>query len=86
VTFVYDARSTTFAVLPQVRYRYTEAFSVVLGMQFFSGKPATQPISVNGLGPASNQQGPYAYRTQVDRGVSIVRSMDNVYMRLRYSF
>jgi len=86
VTFVHDARSNTFAVLPTIQYRYNEAFSIIMGMQFFSGHPKTSPISVNGLGPASNQQGPYAYRSQVDHGVSIVRQMDSIFLRLRYAF
>ncbi len=86
VTFVYDIRSQTGAVLPQVQYRYTEAFSIVVGAQFFAGRPDIVPIAVNGLGPASNQQGRYAYRQASDVGVSIVRHIDNFFVRLRYSF
>ena len=86
VTFVYDARSTTWAVLPQIQYRYTEAFSIVFGAQFFGGKPTIIDMPVNGLGPASNQQGRYAYEVASDDGVSIVRSTDNVFLRLRYAF
>lgn len=86
VTFIYDARSNTYGALPQLQYRYTEAFSIVFGAQFFGGKPDIVDMPVNGLGPASNQQGPYAYRVASDDGVSIVRSTDNVYLRLRYAF
>ena len=86
VTFVYDIRSSTGAVLPQIQYRYTEAFSIVVGAQFFAGRPAMNPIPINGLGPVSNEQGPYAYQAQSDVGVSIVRHIDNFFVRLRYSF
>ncbi|MEE2664404.1 MAG: DUF1302 family protein [Myxococcota bacterium] len=86
VTFVYDIRSSTGAVLPQIQYRYTEAFSIVVGAQFFAGRPDVNPISINGLGPVSNEQGPYAYQAQSDVGVSIVRHIDNLFVRLRYSF
>jgi len=86
VTFVYDIRSNTGAVLPQVQYRYTEAFSIAVGMQFFAGRPDLGPISVNGLGPVGNQQGKYAYQQASDVGVSIVRHVDNFFIRLRYSF
>jgi hypothetical protein len=86
VTFVWDIRSGTGAVLPQVQYRYTEAFSIVVGAQFFAGGPQTNPISVNGLGPVGNEQGQYAYRTASDDGVAIVRHIDNFFVRLRYSF
>ena len=86
LTFVYDIRSQSGAVLPQIQYRYTEAFSIIVGAQFFSGRPQMRPISVNGLGPASNQQGRYAYRAASDEGLAIIRQVDNFYMRLRYSF
>ena len=45
-----------------------------------------RPISVTGLGPASNQQGRYAYRAASDEGLAIIRQVDNFYVRLRYSF
>jgi len=86
VTFIYDARSGTYGALPQLQYRYTEAFSIVFGAQFFGGKPDIVDMPVNSLGPASNQQGPYAYQVASDEGVSIVRSTDNVFLRLRYAF
>jgi hypothetical protein len=86
VTFVYDVRSKSASVLPQIQYRYTEAFSIIVGAQFFSGRPQMKPIPVNGLGPASNQQGRYAYQAANDVGLSILRKTDNLYVRLRYSF
>ena len=86
VTFVYDVQTRSSAVLPQIQYRYTEAFSIVVGAQFFAGDPDLRPISINGLGPVSNQQGPRANLGQVDNGVSIVRSIDNFFVRLRYAF
>jgi hypothetical protein len=86
VTFVYDIRSRTGAVLPQIQYRYTESFSIVVGAQFFAGNPEVTPMSINGLGPVSNEQGRYAYQVEEDRGLSIVRALDNFYVRLRYSF
>ena len=52
----------------------------------FYGREQKGDISVNGIGPASNEQGDWAYNTGAQNGISIVRDRDEVFLKLRYTF
>jgi hypothetical protein len=85
VTFVYDFRSNSGAVLPSVGYRFTENFSATFGFAIFSGRtesrtPAITPISLG------NRVGKGAYSAHVDRGLSLIRERDEIFLRIRYPF
>ena len=85
VTFVYDKRSNSAAVLPSVGYRFTENFSATFGFAIFSGRtesrtPALTPISLG------NRVGKGSYSSHVDRGLSLIRERDEIYLRVRYTF
>ena len=83
---VYDFLSRSGAVLPQVTYRYTENFSIVVGANVFMGREQLHEMPLAGIGPASNQRGQYAYQVGVENGIALVRDRDEVFMRLRYTF
>ncbi|MDP6981057.1 MAG: hypothetical protein QF570_21050, partial [Myxococcota bacterium] len=83
---VYDFLSRSGAALPQVTYRYTESFSIVVGANIFMGRQQIHEMPIRGIGPAANQRGRYAYKVGVENGISLVRDRDEVFMRLRYTF
>jgi len=86
MTLVYDVNSVSGAVLPQVTYRYDEAFSIIVGAAIFMGRSEFNELSVNPLGPAGNRQGPHKDKVGVENGLSPVRDRDEVFVRLRYTF
>lgn len=83
---VYDFMSRSGAALPQVTFRYTENFSVVVGANIFMGREQLHEMPLASIGPASNQRGEYAYKVGVENGIALVRDRDEVFMRLRYTF
>lgn len=83
---VYDFMSRSGAALPQVTFRYSENFSVILGANIFMGREQLHEMPLAGIGPAANQRGQYAYKVGVENGISLVRDRDEVFMRLRYTF
>jgi hypothetical protein len=85
VTFVYDFRSNSGAVLPSVGYRFTENFSATFGLAIFGGRTerrtaALTPISLG------NRVGRGAYSSHVDRGLSVIRERDEIFLRVKYAF
>jgi hypothetical protein len=85
VTFVYDFRSNSGAVLPSVTYRFTENFSAAFGMAGFFGRYERKkpPLWTPGL---VNRVGNGAYKSFVENGLSPVRERDELYLRIRYTF
>ena len=86
LTFVHDIQSASGGLLPSINYRFSENFSATIGMAFFYGREQRTPISTNGIGPASNQQGDWAYEGGAQNGISIVRDRDEAFLKLRYTF
>ena len=86
ITFVYDVQSQSGGFLPEVQYRYNEAFSITVGAQIFFGRTQFNSIGLASIGPAANQQGPRAYQAGFPTGLGLFRDLDQFYMRLRYSF
>jgi hypothetical protein len=86
LTFVHDIQSASGGLLPSINYRFSENFSATLGMAFFYGREQRASIPNNGIGPASNQQGDWAYEGGAQNGISIVRDRDEAFLRLRYTF
>ncbi len=86
VTFVYDRRSNSGAALTSIGYRFSEAFSATIGMNFFWGRFQTTDIPIQGLGTVGNQVGSAAFTQGVENGLAVVRERDEFFMRLRYTF
>lgn len=83
-TAVHDFRSASGAGITSITYRYSEALSVSVGLQFFYGGPKRTrypdyPLSI------SNQSPPYQQRTAYP-GLSLLSETDQITMRLRYTF
>ena len=83
---VYDFGSGSGGFLPQLQYRFTEAFSVTFGVTFFIGKSEFVPMPVRGFAPDFNRAGPNAYNDGVTRLLSLISRRDEAWMRLRWTF
>ncbi|MGH0036670.1 MAG: DUF1302 family protein [Myxococcota bacterium] len=86
LVFVYDVQSVSGAALPQVTYRYNEAFSVTVGAAMFMGRTQLKDRPVNPLGGVGNLQGPNRDKVGVENGLAVVRDRDEVFVRIRYTF
>jgi hypothetical protein len=86
VAAVYDFRSVSGAVLPQLTYRYNESFSVTIGANIFMGKADLEDMSVNPVALTNRVQGPNQYQNQSENGLAVFRDRDELFVRLRYTF
>jgi hypothetical protein len=86
VTFVWDIMSDSGAILPEVSYRFTENFSLAVGLAGFFGRPYSNQMPVNPFGTVTQQTGQNAYTTFTEPGLSLIRDRDEAYFRLRYTF
>jgi hypothetical protein len=83
---VYDFHSRSGGLLPSLQYRFTESFSVTIGMLYFWGRTEMESMPINELGPPSNRVGKYTYDVGVDNVLSVIRKRDEVFLRLRWTF
>jgi len=84
---VYDFGSQSGGFLPQLGYRFTEAFSVTFGVSFFIGKGEYVPMPVRGFAPRVNRgAGPHKYEDGVNRLLANFMRRDEAWMRLRWTF
>lgn len=88
LTLVYDVKSNSAAMLPQIQYRFTENLSATIGAAMFSGrtqykKMAFEPVS---LGNHVSAGSPGAYKSATEQGIAPIRDRDEVYLRLRWTF
>jgi hypothetical protein len=84
--FVYDFGSRSGGLLPSVGYRFTENFSVTIGLNYFFGRGQLKSMPVRGFAPTSVRAGENAYRDGVENVLSQIRRRDEAYFRLRYTF
>ena len=73
------------AVLPSVAYRFTENFSATFGLALFSGRNERRTAALTPVLPG-NRVGKGAYSAHVDRGLSLIRERDEIFLRIRYTF
>jgi hypothetical protein len=83
---VYDFHSRSGGLLPSLQYRFTESFSVTVGMLYFWGRTEMESMPINEIGPPGNRTGKYTYETGVDNVLSVIRKRDEVFLRLRWTF
>jgi hypothetical protein len=86
LTTVYDFQSRSGGILPSLQYRFTESFSVTVGMLYFFGRTQLVDMPVRDFAPTSNRVGENAYKSGVDNVLSLVRKRDEVFLRLRWTF
>jgi hypothetical protein len=84
-TFVYDFNSNSGALLPQVTYRFSGKFSATVGIAAFFGRTQRGDMPTNEIA-MQNRVGRDAYNDFSDRGLSILRDNDEVFLRIRYTF
>jgi hypothetical protein len=85
VTFVYDWKTNSGAVLTSVAYRFSDEFSVALGVSGFFGRFKRNQMSVS---PSSltNRVGANRFNAWTTPGLSVVQNRDEISLRIRYSF
>jgi hypothetical protein len=83
---VFDFLSQSGGVLPSLQYRFTESFSLSVGLMWFFGRTQLVDMPLRGLAPALNRTGANAYQEGVDNALSVIRRRDEVFMRLRWTF
>jgi hypothetical protein len=86
VVTVYDFNSTSGGFLPSISYRFTDAFSVSFGVNFFVGHGQWKHMPVQEFAPTSNRAGDRAYHDSTENLLSLIRAHDEAYMRLRWTF
>ena len=72
--------------LPQLSYRFTDAFSVTFGVSFFIGRDEFVPMPVRAFAPSANRAGPNKYQDGVNRLLAQIMRRDEAFMRLRWTF
>jgi len=83
---VYDFNSRSGGLLPTLQYRFTESFSVTVGLLYFFGRTELKDMPVQEFGPPSNRVGKDANKVGVDNLLSLIRKRDEVFLRLRWTF
>jgi len=86
LTVVYFLRNDSFAVLPQITYRFTENFQATFGIAAFAGREEERVMPLNGLAPGGQRFGRNAYSSFIEPGLAAVRERDELYLRIRYTF
>jgi len=84
--FVYDFGSGSGGLLPSLGYRFTENFSLTIGLNYFFGRGQLKDMPVRGFAPATNRAGEHTYDEGVENVLAPIRRRDEAYFRLRYTF
>ena len=85
-TVVYDFNSNSGALLPSVSYRFTENFSVSIGVNVFFGHQQLRDAPINEIRPGLNRVGRDAYKDAVENGLAALRERDEMNLNIRYTF
>ena len=83
---VYDFRSKSGGFLPQLSYRFTEAFSMTFGISWFIGKDNYVTMPVTGIAPVTNRAGRRAYQNGNEQLLNLIKRRDEAFLRLRWTF
>jgi hypothetical protein len=83
---VYDFRSQSGGVLPSLQYRFTEAFSLTVGINLFWGRGELRDMPVRGFAPSVNRADDHIYKDGTENVLSVIRNRDEAYFRLRWTF
>ncbi len=85
-TTVYDFRSRSGGLLPQVSYRFTENFSATVGSNLFFGRVELTDAPISEVRAGLNRTGELADKDPVENGLSPLRERDEVFLTIRYTF
>ena len=86
MTWVHDYPSVSGALIGSVAYRYTQAFSIQVGIAYFYGQESSRPAALVPLASPAAGAGPGSQKAYVENGLSAVRDRDELFLRLRYTF
>ena len=86
IVVVYFVRNNSFAVLPEVSYRFSENFSATFGIAAFAGRDQLRRAPINDLAIVTDSFGRNAYRTSVQNGLAVIRERDEIFLRIKYTF
>ena len=81
---VWDFRSHSGALLPEVSWRFTDRVSATLGLGVFTGGWTRRLRGINDF--SANDDNLLTEFTYVENGLSPVRDLDHVYFKVRYAF
>jgi len=85
-TAVWDRKSGSGALLPQLTYRITQNFSMQIGAGVFFGRTQRRTSPLVPVGTPTNGAGKGSYHSYADLGLSSIRDRDELYLQLRYTF
>ncbi|HXV77294.1 MAG TPA: hypothetical protein VD788_13330, partial [Candidatus Polarisedimenticolaceae bacterium] len=83
---IYDFDSRSGGVLPALQYRISDSLSAAVGLGIFFGRTQLMEMGINPFRFATNRAGPNAYKDSTDPFLSSVRSRDEIWLRLRWTF
>ena len=86
LVLVYFVRNNSFAVLPEVTYRFTENFSITFGIAAFAGREQERLMPISEVAPSGDRFGRNAYRSSVENGLAVIRERDEAFLRVKYTF
>jgi hypothetical protein len=86
LTLVYDFKSASGAVLPEIGYRFTENFSATFFVSWFFGQSQAVLPPLRSVSDPPFRAGKHSNSDFVDEGVSPIRDRDEVALILRYTF
>jgi hypothetical protein len=86
ITFVYDFGSASGAILPELQYRFTENLSATLTANLFNGHFERATPSLRSIADYPYRAGKHANTDWTEQGLAPVRDMDEVSLRIRYTF
>jgi len=84
VVFVHDFESASGGLIWQLSYRYSDAFSITLGLLDFYGSPQTNRLPQHPI-VLPDTQTSFSARTRYD-GLSAIAERDELFLKLRYTF
>ena len=81
---VWDFRSHSGALLPEASWRFSDHVSATLGLGIFTGGWTRRLRGINDF--SANDENVLSEFTYVENGLSPLRDLDHVYLKLRYAF
>jgi hypothetical protein len=86
LVMVYFVSNNSFAILPEVTYRFTENFSMTFGVAAFAGRDQERVMPINDINIVGNRFGRNAYKSAVQNGLAVIRERDEIFLRVKYTF
>jgi hypothetical protein len=86
LTVVYDFGSASGALLPGIRYRFSESFSATVGISLFFGRFEAIDPATRQVGDPPFRGGRHADRDFTEQGIAPIRDRDELFLAIRKTF